>query len=157
MTEQDILELENFVSNWQRRENIDRTDGGWATYRNAIERINNHRNNINKMKTYKVQDRAAGNVIETGLTYQEAKKLVEQYESTDKADGTYTPDFYEITNTPKPYKAYIAANEYTPAIGSALSTTREGAIRNVKARYSEHEELYMWVVYVHDNGQEEKI
>ena len=48
------------------------------------------------MKTYKIQDREAGNVIEKGLTLYEANKTLEAFYATDKADGNYTPDFYEI-------------------------------------------------------------
>ena len=48
------------------------------------------------MKNYKIQDREAGNVIETGLTYEEAVNLLAKFEEEDKQDGTYTPDFYEI-------------------------------------------------------------
>jgi len=45
---------------------------------------------------YKIQDREAGNIIETGLTYTEAQKTLKEFEETDKKEGTYTPDFYEI-------------------------------------------------------------
>ena len=48
------------------------------------------------MKTYIIRDREAGNPIEDGLTLNEAVKLLNQYEETDKANGIYTPDFYEI-------------------------------------------------------------
>lgn len=48
------------------------------------------------MKTYKIQDREAGNVIETGLSLEEAKSTLEKFENDDKQEGTYTPDFYEI-------------------------------------------------------------
>jgi hypothetical protein len=48
------------------------------------------------MITYKIQDREAGNVIETGLTKEEAEKMIEKFEETDKNEGTYTPNFYEI-------------------------------------------------------------
>jgi hypothetical protein len=47
-------------------------------------------------KTYRIQDREAGNVIETGLSYQEAQEMLAKFEADDKADGTYTEDFYEI-------------------------------------------------------------
>lgn len=47
-------------------------------------------------KTYRIQDREAGNVIETGLTLEEAQKILAKFEADDKADGTYTEDFYEI-------------------------------------------------------------
>lgn len=49
-----------------------------------------------KTITYTIQDREAGNKIETGLTLAEAEKLLEQYEETDKKEGTFTPNFYEI-------------------------------------------------------------
>lgn len=48
------------------------------------------------MKTFKIQDREAGNVIETGLTLSEAENLLIQFEKEDRQDGNYTPDFYEI-------------------------------------------------------------
>lgn len=47
-------------------------------------------------KTYKIQDREAGNVIETGLSYQEAQDLLDKFEAEDKQEGTYTENFYEI-------------------------------------------------------------
>jgi len=50
-----------------------------------------------KMKTtYKIQDREAGNVIDTGLTLKHAERLLKHYEKVDKQEGTYKPDFYEI-------------------------------------------------------------
>jgi len=49
------------------------------------------------MKTiFRIQDREAGNVIEECETLEQAKTLVAQYEKTDKKEGNYTPDFYEI-------------------------------------------------------------
>jgi hypothetical protein len=47
-------------------------------------------------KTYKIQDREAGNVIETGLTFEEAQKTLKEFEESDKKEGIYVPDFYEI-------------------------------------------------------------
>jgi len=47
------------------------------------------------MKTYKTQDKEAGNVIETGLTESQAKSKIVVYEDIDKREGNYTPDFYE--------------------------------------------------------------
>jgi len=49
-----------------------------------------------KVVLYKIQDREAGNVIETGLNEEEAKRMLEYFEGIDKKEGTYTPDFYEI-------------------------------------------------------------
>jgi hypothetical protein len=51
---------------------------------------------VKNMKKYKVQDREAGNVIETGLTEEEAQKLLLEYEESDKKEGTFAPEFYEI-------------------------------------------------------------
>ena len=48
------------------------------------------------MRTYKIQDREAGNVIETGLEFDAARKLVKEHEMTDRNEGNYTPDFYEV-------------------------------------------------------------
>lgn len=42
------------------------------------------------------RDREAGNEIERFETLEEAKQAVADYETTDKADETYTEDFYEI-------------------------------------------------------------
>ena len=42
------------------------------------------------------RDREAGNEIERFETLEEARKAIEDYEATDKADETYTEDFYEI-------------------------------------------------------------
>lgn len=48
------------------------------------------------MKIYIVRDREAGNPIEWTTSREEAEKILKQFEDTDKADGTYTEDFYEI-------------------------------------------------------------
>lgn len=48
------------------------------------------------MKNYKIQDREAGNVIETGLTLEEAETKLAQFEESDKEEGIYEEDFYEI-------------------------------------------------------------
>jgi hypothetical protein len=50
-----------------------------------------------KMDTlYKIQDRQAGNIIDTCLTLAEADDLLYQFEKEDKKDGIYTTNFYEI-------------------------------------------------------------
>ena len=48
------------------------------------------------MKTYKIQDREAGNVIEKGLTYEEAKNTLAKFEYEDKKFGIYEEGFYEL-------------------------------------------------------------
>lgn len=45
---------------------------------------------------YTIRDREAGNVIETGLTYKEAVNTLKKFEESDKAEGIYEEDFYEI-------------------------------------------------------------
>ena len=47
-------------------------------------------------KTYRIQDREAGNTIESGLTLKEAEKMLAKFEADDKEDGTFIEDFYEI-------------------------------------------------------------
>lgn len=42
------------------------------------------------------RDREAGNVIDFCQTRAQAQALIEQYEREDRADGVYTPDFYEV-------------------------------------------------------------
>jgi DNA-directed RNA polymerase subunit RPC12/RpoP len=54
-----------------------------------------------KQGAYLIQDREAGNVIERNLTIHQAEKLLKPYEATDKKDGNYTPDFYEIKEVGK--------------------------------------------------------
>jgi hypothetical protein len=51
------------------------------------------------MKTYKIQDREAGNVIEEGLSIEEANKLLSEYEEADKKEGNYSENFYEIVES----------------------------------------------------------
>lgn len=48
------------------------------------------------MKTFIIQDRETGNVIESNLTFEEAVKKVSEFENSDKKEGIYVPDFYEI-------------------------------------------------------------
>ncbi len=50
-------------------------------------------------KTYKITDREAGNKIESGLTLEDAKRMVLEFEQEDKKNGEYTPNFYLITET----------------------------------------------------------
>jgi hypothetical protein len=43
-----------------------------------------------------IQDQEAGNVIDSFLTREEAEAELAKYETSDKAEGTYTQNFYEI-------------------------------------------------------------
>lgn len=57
----------------------------------------------NTEKKYKIQDRQAGNVIVDELSLKDAQELLEEFEYSDKGDGLYEPDFYEIVEmTEKP-------------------------------------------------------
>ena len=43
-----------------------------------------------------VRNRECGNVIEEVLDFDEGREVIERFEAEDKAEGTYTPDFYEV-------------------------------------------------------------
>ena len=59
-----------------------------------------------------------------------------------------------ITN----YKAYIAANMETKSFDFAYGKTASSAIAAVKRNNSpDWKDCYVWVVYIHENGEEEKI
>lgn len=60
--------------------------------------------------------------------------------------------------TNKNYKAYIAGSNYSKAFDSDYGKTPQSAIAAIKRRNSpDWQDCAVWVVYVHDNGQEEKI
>lgn len=49
------------------------------------------------MKTYKIIDREAGNVIDYGFKTPESAVLkLKEFEKIDKDEGNFTPDFYEV-------------------------------------------------------------
>ena len=45
---------------------------------------------------YVIRDREAGNEIEWFNTKEDAEKMLQQYEESDKKEGIYSEDFYEI-------------------------------------------------------------
>lgn len=51
------------------------------------------------MKKYIIQDREAGNRIESFDSIAEAEAALAQYEGRDKEEGIYEPGFYEIVGT----------------------------------------------------------
>ena len=87
---------------------------------------------------WKIQDREAGTIIEECLTYEEAKAILAGFEETDKKEGTYTEDFYEIKNMNKFYhlsvgecvnQVYeIAANTWEEAKEVAFDDMKEGDV-----------------------------
>lgn len=46
--------------------------------------------------TYVIRDREAGNEIEYADTLDKAMRILEEYEETDRREGTFSEDFYEI-------------------------------------------------------------
>ena len=65
------------------------------------------------MKTYKVQCKETGEVIEKGLSYINAKLQLLEFEREDKIQETYTPDFYEIRPMFEKTDVKYAKNEDT--------------------------------------------
>lgn len=60
--------------------------------------------------------------------------------------------------TKKNYKAYIASTKESKAFDNAIGKTKESAIASVKrANSPDWRDCYIWCVYVHSDGQEEKI
>jgi len=57
--------------------------------------------NNNENLIYIIRDKEAGNIIDKFDTYEEAVKELTKYEAEDKANGTYTDDFYEIIEAEK--------------------------------------------------------
>ncbi len=48
------------------------------------------------MAKYIIREREAGNEITYFFNLVDAQRMVKEFEEEDKADDTYTPDFYEI-------------------------------------------------------------
>lgn len=56
------------------------------------------------------------------------------------------------------YKVYISANENSNAFDSVTASSQSGAMGKAKKTYRKNQkDLVFWCVYVHENGQEEKI
>ena len=65
---------------------------------------------------------------------------------------------YMTMKTEKNYKAYISGTIESLAFDSATGKTKESAIAAVKRRNSPSWlDCYVWCVYVHPDGQEEKV
>lgn len=65
------------------------------------------------MKKYIIQDREAGNIISTFLTMSDAQTALNEYENSDKKDGIYVPDFYEIKEMIQPIPKTMNKNKTT--------------------------------------------
>ncbi len=49
------------------------------------------------MKIY-TADRETGTFIDECATIEEAKNIIAEYEASDRKDGIYEPDFYDVVN-----------------------------------------------------------
>lgn len=49
------------------------------------------------MKLY-TADKETGTFIDEVESIEEGLKLIEEYETTDREDGNYAPDFYDVVN-----------------------------------------------------------
>lgn len=64
------------------------------------------------MKKYVLRDKEAGNFINEYLTLQDAENSLKDFESIDKANNEYTPDFYEIKEVNDP-ATYLSEKQKT--------------------------------------------
>jgi len=56
------------------------------------------------------------------------------------------------------YRAYVAENRESQAFDCVYSQTAHEAEKELKAKIGEEEkDLFFWTVYVHENGEEEKL
>lgn len=67
---------------------------------------------------YVVRDREAGNIIEYFTTMEEAEKTLQKYEESDKEQGIYEENFYEVAELPE----IIKATEYGKELAGFVST-----------------------------------
>ncbi|MBR1725765.1 MAG: hypothetical protein IJ724_03810 [Muribaculaceae bacterium] len=51
---------------------------------------------LNNDSAYYVQETSTGAIIDQFYTFKEALDAIKEYNDTDKEEGTYTPDVYEI-------------------------------------------------------------
>lgn len=58
--------------------------------------------------------------------------------------------------TEKKFKAYIAANKFSAAFYFEFGDTAATAIAAVKIANKDWRDCYIWCVYIHEDGQEEK-
>ena len=58
----------------------------------------------------------------------------------------------------KNYKCYIASNKESKAFDSVNGISSKSSMAAAKRKYSkDKDKLCFWVVYVHENGQEQKL
>lgn len=91
------------------------------------------------MKTFEIRDYEAGNVIERNLYFEQAKRIVAEFEKQDKIDGTYTPGFYEIVEVPndidRKYAVFHSKRKSGEALGKEeLKYLGLGTIREMEGK-----------------------
>lgn len=56
------------------------------------------------------------------------------------------------------YRAYVAANKETQSFDCVFSQSKDSAERELRSRIGKDaKDLFFWTVYVHENGDEEKL
>lgn len=63
------------------------------------------------MKKYVTRDKEAGNIIEYFNTKEEAEQAIEDYERSDKNEGIYEADFYEVAELNEDERTMKTVNE----------------------------------------------
>ncbi len=83
------------------------------------------------MKFY-TRDREAGNRIDEFNTRGEAERAIAAYEKEDVADGTYTPDFYEVEEVPEFRGRFKTARTAAGLTQKAISAAMLIPIRTIQ-------------------------
>ncbi len=91
------------------------------------------------MTTYKIIDREAGNVIESGLSHDQALAKIKAFDAADKADGTFTPDFYEMVQIPNDIDKEVAVFHWR---NQKLHYLGLGTIREMERRIADDVHIY---------------
>lgn len=107
------------------------------------------------MKTlYQIQDREAGNAIETYETLVEAQAALSRSESDDKCEGVYAPNFYEIVEVSKGHLKNNLQNLMHSAQNTqAFLAIREERLNKICADYRKFIKTY---VQDEHNGRDSK-
>lgn len=77
------------------------------------------------MKNYIIRDREAGNEIARFETMEEAQAELNKYEAADKAEGSYSEDFYEIITEEEKYIVCERTTEVKTRLDSDETLTVE--------------------------------
>ena len=82
------------------------------------------------MKTWTVRDREAGNEIDYYDSYEAAKEGLEMFEDSDREEGIYEKDFYEVAeieneNYTLPFAKFIHTRYTNPSYTNPNMTAEE--------------------------------